>query len=243
MARETTLRLEPMGRDGQGGLLVLDGAGLARQFFELANSTFDDLVGRTSPNRISRTDIDLLNQVMGTRSPVAHWERFFGRSLGSLQRLDPRLDLIRASERHWREAACEAHLRDAIAAISGPGRGPATVTKLLHLKRPRLFPIVDRLTREMLGAPRPASAQREGDTEWLVRLVLHLREQGRRNLPALKLIQQQLRAAGFDRSLIRIVGGVLWVSHPAAGGTEVKGRVIAVRSRRRPRRVVPRLWP
>jgi hypothetical protein len=91
------------------------------------------------------------------------------------------------------------------------------VTKLLHLKRPRLFPIVDRLTREMLGAPRPSSGHNT-DAEWLVQLVLHLREQGRQNLSALKLIQEQLRAAGFDRSLIRIIDGVLWASHPAAGG-------------------------
>jgi Family of unknown function (DUF6308) len=235
MAHETTLRLERMSRNGPGDLLVLDGMGLACQFFEAVSSGFDDLAGATTPNRISRADIDLLNQVMGTRSPVVHWESFFGRPLRFLERLDPQLDLIRASDRHWRQVGAEQHVGAAIAALSGANRGPATVTKLLHLKRPRLFPIVDRLTREVLGAPRPAAVEGFGDTEWLVQLVLHLREQGRRNLPALKLIQHQLRAVGVDRSLIRIIDTVLWASHPAAGGSAVTGRVIAVSSPRRRR--------
>jgi hypothetical protein len=88
---------------------------------------------------------------------------------------------------------------------------------MLHLKRPRLFPVLDSLVAEMLAAPISAEAPTDVRLAQAQRLVTHLRQEGGRNLEALLLLQEQLSTAGAVRSLVRILDAVLWVSHPAAG--------------------------
>jgi hypothetical protein len=65
----------------------------------------------------------------------------------------------------------------------------------------------------MIGARR-AAASPPARRDRLAEIVLHIRERGRANLPALKKIQAELRRDGFDRSLVRIIDSVLWSSHP-----------------------------
>ena len=81
------------------------------------------------------------------------------------------------------------------------------VTKVLHIKRPSLVPILDSFVERQLGAspavPTPV-------------LLAHVRAQGRRNLDALQAIQATLKGAGIERSLVRILDALLWSTDPAS---------------------------
>jgi hypothetical protein len=90
--------------------------------------------------------------------------------------------------------------------VIGPGRGLSVGTKVLHLKRPRMFPVLDRLVLERLGVT--ASVP-------VVRVIEHLRGDGVRNLDRLLEIQRAI--APRERSLVRILDVLVWSSHPAAG--------------------------
>ena len=55
----------------------------------------------------------------------------------------PRLDLIETGQARWAAVGGDELVRAALAATLGHGRGASVATKLLHLKRPRLYPILD----------------------------------------------------------------------------------------------------
>ena len=99
---------------------------------------------------------------------------------------------------------------------------------MLHLKRPRLFPILDRLVVEMLGGTLAEDAAPEVRAQLAANLILHVRVQGIRNLDPLREIQSQLARLELERSLVRIVDAILWLAHPAEGNTGAK-RVLACR--------------
>lgn len=141
------------------------------------------------------------------------WASILDRPLPWLAAIDPDLDLIEAGDALWRRRSAEELVRAALAGTIAPRRGLAVSTKLLHLKRPRLFPILDELVAVMLGA-NVAAATPQRKLETAMELVLHLRDEGRRNLEALRSIQTALPV---ERSLVRILDAVLWLSHPAAG--------------------------
>ncbi len=123
-----------------------------------------------------------------------------------LDALDPTWDLINMDDDDWTRLDCEGHLRRALSAILKPGkrRGPASVTKILYLKRPWLFRIVDDIVIQQLGAGR-----RE-----LLDVVLHVRAQGRANLGALRRVVDAIKAAGHSRSYVRALDTLVWASHP-----------------------------
>lgn len=95
----------------------------------------------------------------------------------------------------------------ATTAVIGTGRGLSVATKVLHLKRPRLFPVLDSLVLNNLGVT---------DSVAPIQIVDHLRHEGRRNLDALSAIQVALRP-DYERTLVRVLDALLWASHPAAG--------------------------
>lgn len=82
------------------------------------------------------------------------------------------------------------------------------MTKVLYLKRPALIPILDSLVGEQVGWTLGIPA---------IMLIEHLRQEGRRNLDILRATQSHLARLGIERSLVRILDVLLWVSHPAAG--------------------------
>jgi hypothetical protein len=210
-----------------GGTLVLEAVSLARAFFVSAGfEDFDRGAATTDPDRIETPDVVLLNQVMRARTAHTNWESFVGAPLPFLGAIPHDLDLIASSDEEWEQADGERLVRDALDALVGSRRGLAVVTKLLHLKRPQLFPILDRLTVEMLGSSIPAAEQSSARAERACELVAHLRVQGRRNEPALRTAQERLRQEEIDRSLVRILDSVLWSSHPAARGKSVANRTI-----------------
>lgn len=105
-------------------------------------------------------------------------------------------------------------LAAAITACTGyPRVGLAVATKVLHLKRPRLVPILDRLVLEMMGVNPERSKMEEA-------IASAMRREGHRNIQALQRIQTQLANEGakhtFTPALIRILDTILWSSHPAA---------------------------
>ncbi len=94
-----------------------------------------------------------------TRSPSKHslWDPVLANRQQWLHEIPLGLDRVQTDEDQWREAGGEALLAAAIGACIHPGIGVAGATKLLHLKRPRLVPILDQLVAEMMGVTLPAS--------------------------------------------------------------------------------------
>jgi hypothetical protein len=215
---ETTVEIARL----DGGLIVLDGGALANAFFaadegsvggESAASPTDS----TAVDVIEIRDVETLNRKMRARTPQGRWASITGRRLSWLGEIDPALDLIEAEVGEWEAADAERLIGAALAAVVGEGRGVSVSTKMLHLKRPRLFPMLDQLVIEMLGAGISPGAPADVRAHQATRLVVHLRDEGRHNLSALRAIQAQLEVGAAERSLVRILDAILWLSHPAAG--------------------------
>lgn len=211
----TTLEIERL----DGGLLRLDGWGLASEFFATDPSSspggYDSAKRSTSRGMIETPDILALNQTMRARSPHAAWSAITGVPLPWLAVISLDLDLIETGDDEWAAADGATLIGDAMSGAVGKGRGPSVATKMLHLKRPRLFPIIDGLVVQMLGGGISGDATSAVKAEQATRLILHLRVQGRRNLAALETIRIRL---GQERSLVRILDAVLWSSHSAVNG-------------------------
>jgi hypothetical protein len=211
-----------------GGELVLDGLGLALAFFR-GDSTYDSVAGRGARDRIETDDVRTINRTARARTPLEAWAPILDRPLPWLAAIEPDLDLIEAGDARWRRRGAEELVRAALAETIAPRRGLAVATKLLHLKRPRLFPILDEFVAVMLGKNAPDATPGK-KRQIAVELVVHLREEGRRNCEALQDIQAVLRDRSIERSLVRILDAVLWSSHPAAGVAGVD-RLIRVGAR------------
>lgn len=226
---ETTLQIERL----DGGLLVIGAAPLAFAFFDVPIvRDFEDVAGTRPRYAITLRDIELLNSLMGARTPHHLWEPLLGKRRRWLQRLDSTLDLITTSERRWRSVDGGRLIEDALIGCVGHGRNIAVATKLLHLKRPGLFPILDSFVVELLGGRVPVGAEASGRARDAAELVLHLRREGRANIRPLREIQRRLGQRGTDVPLIRILDAVLWSSHPAAGGIATRRRVFRSSIRR-----------
>lgn len=168
---------------------------------------YDDQAGRNEPARITKADIVAINTTMRARSPHAVWDVLTGsrRRQSWLSDLDPAWDLVALEEELWQRRARPA-MASALAATIAPGRGLSVASKVLHLKRPRMFPVLDSLVLQQLGVTESIEP---------MKVVEHLRAEGRRNLVALRAVEAAL--APHERSLVRIMDILLWTSHPAAG--------------------------
>lgn len=141
-------------------LRVPDAAGLAELFFATEVSSrgpdsYDARTLTTPPHRVDREDIRVLNasfRAMIMR--VSLWEPLFeAGDLPWLQALDPSWDPTTMDDATWRRPRVADRVAEAIAElISVKGRGVAQATKLLHLKRPALVPVMDTLVARALGA-------------------------------------------------------------------------------------------
>lgn len=211
--------------DGGPRLIIEQPDELAIDFFSRDASSvgldaFDARAGQGDANRITTDDIRAVNQTMRARSPHTAWVTLTRtvEPLAWLTEIDPAWDLIAMADVEWSRVGGERLLAAAIEASVGPYRQLSVATKVLHLKRPRLFPVLDSLVVEQIGGlayvKQPA------------RLLIHLREQGRRNLPALRSTQAVLAAhrPAYDRTLVRILDALLWVTHPTAGLASMLGR-------------------
>ncbi|HEX2766788.1 MAG TPA: DUF6308 family protein [Candidatus Limnocylindria bacterium] len=198
-------------------LVIEEPATLALHFFStdassVAANSYDAQAGKGEPDRITSDDIRAINQTMRARSPHSAWEALTGAAhLPWLGAIDPAWDLIATDDETWQAVGGPVLLAAAIEASVGPYRRLSVATKVLHLKRPRLFPVLDSLVVDLIGGlgfvSRPS------------RLLIHLREQGRANLTSLTAIQRELadHPDRYERSLVRILDALLWSSHPTAG--------------------------
>jgi uncharacterized protein DUF6308 len=215
---QTRLRITRL----DGERLVLDGLGLARAFFvddpsSVAMDSYDSLAGRGSIDRIETDDIRAINRTMRARSPHEAWSPILNRPLDWLAALSPELDLIATDDHEWQASNGAQLTATALTATIGPRRGPAVATKVLHLKRPRLFPVLDDFVAVMLGVNMPGDASTPRRVGIAVQLVDHLRAEGRRNIEPLQAISAALADEGIERPLVRILDAIVWFSHPAAG--------------------------
>jgi Family of unknown function (DUF6308) len=227
--------------DGGPSLIIEDASSLAFAFFSRDPSSigpmaFDERAGHGDPYQITTDDIRAINQTMRARSPHTAWEALTSAGpLPWLAALDPSWDLVELPDREWERFGCTALLEATFAAAIAPHGNLAVAMKVLHLKRPSLFPVLDLLVVQQVGGVgRPPIA-----------LLLHLRTEAQRNRLALHRVQTNLRKAHITRTLIRILDALLWSSHPGAGIAALAGweRVIRPASRGAPGTDADRLGP
>jgi hypothetical protein len=200
-------------RIGTGPILIIEDAGqLAMDFFRNDASSapggYDDLAGTGDRDRITRADIVAINTTMRARSPHKSWELLTNAPgpVPWLVALNPTWDLVLLDEATW-ETQARPNVQKALTASVAPGRGLSAGTKVLHLKRPSIFPVLDSLVLHQLGVAESVDR---------IAVIDHLRKEGMRNLETLTAIQQ-LAAPRYQRSLVRIMDVLLWTSHPASG--------------------------
>lgn len=209
-----------------GPALVIDGAQwVAETFFRLDRSavgpkSYDARVQSYPNDRFELADLRAVNGSMATRMPDKWWiELLDGVPRPWLDALDPAWALLDLPDAAWEDARVTERLRTALDAMLGDHRGLSVATKLLHLKRPGLVPILDSLVVDQLGG-----RGRDGAT-----LIEYVRGEGRRNLEALQRIQRDLATlVGSDgkpteRTLVRILDVLLWATHPASALYPVLG--------------------
>jgi hypothetical protein len=233
----TTITIERL----NGGRLVLAGDALAERWLTIQTGAFDEIAGTTRRDRITTDDLDIINKYLRartsykTRKGSKKWEPILNRQFAWIQRLKPEPDLITTGTQAWRAMNGDDLVRDAFRCCLGDSRGIAVASKLLHSKWPRLFPILDRLVVELIGAERwgdsgdrsaVPSPEDDKRVQRAVDLVLQLRAEAKKNLPALRNDQQILNQDGRSRSLIRTLDAILWAAHPASNVGGLKHRVI-----------------
>lgn len=195
-------------------LVIEDAEGLALDFFSKDASSvgpkaFDARAGQGDPDRITADDVRAINETMRARARHSAWEAEFAavEPLPWLAAISLSWDLIATDSEAWDTTNATAICAEAVAKATGPYRGPSVATKVLHLKRPRIFPVLDSLVLEQIGAT----------SQGVPVLLDHLRAVGQTNLEQLRSIQEHLAARGIRRELVRILDALLWASHPDAG--------------------------
>jgi hypothetical protein len=216
--RHVRLDLTPL----RGEHFSIPYAGDLAEFFFRANESsvgvgsYDEWVLLAhDPHRITTGDIGAVNRTMAARTSPSRWADFTAASDNAdwLLALEADWDLFATPESEWRQRRVQTRLGEAFAAVMGPYRGAAVVTKVLHIKRPRLIPVCDSYVAATMGV------QLGDSSDWgsLLALVSHLREQGRRNLDGLTTIQARLHEAGISRSSVRILDALLWMRARSTG--------------------------
>jgi hypothetical protein len=218
--QEPTYTLHVEREDGE--LLVIDGLDLARGFIAGDPSAqpggYDALAGKGSLHRITIEDVITVNQMMRARSGHAHWQPVFDDDQAWLAGIPPDLDIIEADDEEWAAARGADLVSEAIAFCVRPHVALARATKVLHLKRPKVFPVLDELVVQVMGVNLPDAPTRERRIAIAQRVTAAIRREGRANIQTLREIQRALaHEGGANLSLVRIFDICLWFSHPTAG--------------------------
>lgn len=198
--------------NGLPRLVIDDGFRMARFFFEndasAGSGAYDEWVAVNSRERFERHDVEVINGTMRARSPYKPWERLYGRKHQWLSRLAPEWDLVETRPEEWASADCSRRICDAIERVSVKRVGRAMATKVLHMKRPRLVPILDGLVIETVGGRNDDRPTPTAEVVDQLRLV------ARENAAALEDIQGRLTGLAFSPTKVRILDAVLWTAHP-----------------------------
>ena len=203
-----------------GGALEFDDpASLIRLFVASDESIgYDQWAEVSPPDRVVPEDISALNRFMRARTSYSRWESVIADPAPAwLNAISPEWDVASLSEHQWQHEQVGLRLDEAFAAICGPYRGLSIASKVLHLKRPRLVPLLDALVVEQLGQPVSANASGSEKAHAAAQIITHIAAQARANASALTELQTQLEAEGIRRSVIRLIDILIWAAHPAAG--------------------------
>lgn len=198
-------------RLGRQPPLVIENADwLAEAFFAMDPSGkpggFDDKAHNSAPTRIEDRDVDAINATMRARSPQKAWTALKDHELPWLAPIPAGWDLAKIRGDTWKTDAAPA-LEVALTELLQKGRGVSVSTKMLHLQRPRLVPVLDSLVVAQLGSPMPTTPAKA------VALIDHVRRVVHDNATVLRQIIDYLGLHGVDRSPVRVLDALLWESH------------------------------
>ena len=103
-----------------GGLLELDGWGLASMFFttdpsSVGMGSYDSLCGKTRRDQIEIADVEALNRTMRARTAHDRWAPLIDTPLPWLHALDPAIDLLETDDEGWAQANAEHAVLAALA--------------------------------------------------------------------------------------------------------------------------------
>lgn len=178
---------------------------------------YDDWAGRSPRDRLVAEDVTVLNTFARARSGRVHWQELIDdRAPAWLAAIKPEWDAAMTDEPEWERAGIGGKVEAAFEAMCGPYRGLSVASKMLHLKRPRLIPLLDALVVEQLGLGVPSQAAPEVKAGYAARVIAHLAAQARSNRAALVALQHGLAQDGIELSAIRLIDILVWSSHPAA---------------------------
>jgi hypothetical protein len=196
---------------------------LAETFFSLdpsatGSGSYDSWIAATQTdpdryNRITDGDVTAVNTTMAARTSHASWAPIIAsQDWRWLEAIDPEWDLIEDADNEHVRLTVAPRLHTAFEKVRRPGINVAVATKVLHIKRPRLIPVLDSLVLAQVG-----SRVSSDPASW-VTAVERVRDVGRANVDQLIRIRDHLAERGIEgRSLVRILDALLWLSHPAAG--------------------------
>jgi hypothetical protein len=214
----------PRGGSGDAPRFAIEGAQwLAETFFRrdpsaVGRNSYDAWIETTqhAPQRRDRVvdgDITAVNTTMAARTSHKAWAPVIAATDWSwLEAIDPTWDLFETPETDAEWETVAQRLATAFAATKRPGLGLAVITKVLHIKRPWLIPVLDSVVMEQIGATA------SDDLATWVAAIGQVRAVGRENVTELQAVRDHLRARGIaDRSLVRILDALLWVSSPGSG--------------------------
>lgn len=212
-----------LGAGHAGPPLAIEGAQWLAEFFfrrdpsAVGAMSYDTWIEATQQDperraRIIDDDITAVNRTMAARTSHETWAPVVASNDWAwLAALDRDWDLFDLDPVVWSTAKVAVHLRRAFEAIHRPGLGIAVTTKVLHIKRPGLVPVLDSLVIAQIGG------RVDDDPASWVHAIEHLRAVGRANLPQLSLIREHLRRVGLpDRTLLRVLDALLWTSSPGS---------------------------
>ncbi len=210
----TTLRVRRM--DNHPNIEIPNAELIALAYFRVDAASLeggiDEVAGLSPHHEITEKDLHDINRTFVARSQRVKWDGIIGAGdLPWLAGLDPGWDLVTMDEAAWQAAHVDAALLAALEAVDRPFLRRAVVTKVLHLKRPRLVPVLDSLVIRQLGG------QLLDSPPGSLRVIAHLRAVGRENLAAVCETQHFLSDRGLHRSLVRILDALLWSRDPASG--------------------------
>lgn len=185
----------------------------------LGHRSYDARTLTTHPNQVDREDIRVLNaslraMIMKTQL----WEPLFAAGeLPWLVALERDWDLVTMPASAWEAWTIVDLVARAIAeVVAVKGRGIEQATKLIHLKRPALVPVVDSFVAKAIGARLSAEASTTTRVAQTRVILEHFRRVGVELRPQLEQVDAHLRSTGLERSLVRILDCLIWCSEAEA---------------------------
>lgn len=167
-------------------------------------------------NAIVPRDIQVINgSNMHMRSPMKAWQAFAtGAALPWLTVIDNDWSLSELDGSAWQEA------RDRLLAavrelLQSKGIAIAGATKILHMKRPCLVPILDSYVGQVLGTPKPES-HKSRQVDWAAAMFDLLRSQLRDNAAVIASVTRYLAEQGLVRFPVRVLDALLWSAMPGS---------------------------